>query len=109
MFGLVRDGGHFINFSNPGSHVRILARWHADACFARFSSSIISVALGLDVADSVIDGLGEVLDVLGRHAGHRDTARAQQVDVVLLDHQVALQARVQAQVQAKRKTGTSHK
>ena len=43
-----------------------------------------------EVAHHVVDGLGDVLDVLRGDAGHGDAAIVQHVHVVLLDHLRAL-------------------
>lgn len=46
----------------------------------------------LDSGDSVVDGLGDVVDVLGGQAAHVDAATGHQVHVLLLDHVVHLLA-----------------
>lgn len=40
----------------------------------------------LDLGDSLVDGLGYVIDVLRRQPAHVDATASHQVDVLLLDH-----------------------
>ena len=43
-----------------------------------------------DIGDNIMNGVGDVLHVLGGQSAHVDSARAQQVDVVLLLHDLHL-------------------
>lgn len=44
----------------------------------------------LDLGDGIVDGLGDVVDVLGGQATHVDAAAGHQVDVLLPDHELHL-------------------
>lgn len=46
----------------------------------------------LDRGDGIVDGLGDVVDVLGGQAAHVDATAGHQVHVLLLDHVVHLLA-----------------